>query len=80
MDKTCNTCDHKDSADEGWYCCLWADEPSECSFSCGILCEKCGAFVGEDVWYPRSCDDCSGDMAPEIKRGGRKKRGKRKKR
>lgn len=47
---------------------------------CGILCEQCGAFVGEDVGYPRSCDDCSGGQAQDPKRGKTKKRGKRKKR
>lgn len=34
----------------------------------GVLCQCCGVFVGEDVGYPVSCEDCSEDEseAPEI--------------
>lgn len=25
----------------------------------GTLCEGCGVFMGDDVGYPRKCDDCA---------------------
>jgi len=24
----------------------------------GVLCERCGSFIGEEVGYPRLCEDC----------------------
>ena len=28
----------------------------------GILCEACGVLIdGDEVGYPRSCNDCDGD-------------------
>ncbi len=25
---------------------------------CGILCDCCGEYIGEDVGHPRKCDGC----------------------
>ncbi len=25
---------------------------------CGVLCQQCGGYVGDDVGYPRYCADC----------------------
>ena len=27
----------------------------------GEYCQCCGAFIGDDVGYPRYCSDCEGD-------------------
>ena len=24
----------------------------------GVFCQVCGCYIGEEVGYPRSCDDC----------------------
>lgn len=29
----------------------------------GVFCQECGAYIGEEVGYPRSCDDCSPDIS-----------------
>lgn len=34
---------------------------------CGILCEGCGVYVGEDVGYPVRCGSCIGPNPPKKK-------------
>jgi predicted Zn-ribbon and HTH transcriptional regulator len=27
----------------------------------GILCEKCGQYIGQPIGYPQKCKDCKDD-------------------
>jgi hypothetical protein len=31
---------------------------------CGILCEGCGVYLGDDVGYPRRCGSCKFSDTP----------------
>lgn len=33
----------------------------------GVLCEQCGAYVGDEVGFPRSCPDCERERTPKVK-------------
>ena len=46
----------------------------------GILCERCGAYMGEEVGHPRKCESCKfaeKNPPPAINMRALKKRHKR---
>ena len=29
----------------------------------GVCCERCGEFIGNEVGYPQTCDDCYHELS-----------------
>lgn len=40
MPDNCNTCDHKNDPEEGWYCHQWVEYPGPCYYHTGTFGEQ----------------------------------------